>query len=296
MLITFVVCLVIGGGILIAGIALGGTWEDATVQIGDFGIGSDPGHGLIVFSDEPDDEAYDAKDLKNELRVDAADVKNLELIFRNCELKILRAEDDKISVEVADQGKDYFTMKLDGDTLKIKDIRKKAASKLKTIEVKLYIPADKVFDEAGFDLGAGDFHIETFAAHEINIDGGAGTISAQKLIASDVLDADMGVGDFCIEDAELGELDIDCGVGSFEIRRCSLKGDADICGGVGDVSIGIIGEKNDFNYELSCGMGSLDVFDDSYSSLGKDKDIDNDAPYTISLECGVGSISVYKAK
>lgn len=296
MLIAFAICLAIGGGILIAGLAVGGTWEDATVQIGDFSISEDADHGLITFSDEPDDEAYDAEDLKNELRVDAEDVDDLELIFRNCKLQILPAGDGMISVEIADESEDFFTMKLDDGTLKIKDIRKKAANKLKTIGVKLYIPEGKVFDDADFDLGAGDFYIQTLAAHEINIDGGAGTMSAQKLIALDALDADLGVGDFRIEDAELGEMDIDCGVGSFEIGRCSLTGDADICGGVGDVSIGIIGEKTDFNYELSCGMGNLDVFDESFASLGKDKDIDNGAPCTISLECGIGSISVYQAE
>ena len=72
-----------------------------------------------------------------------------------------------------------------------------------------------------------------------------------------------------------------------------MNGDAEISGGVGDVNIGIIGEKEDFNYELSCGMGELDVFDDSYTSLGKDKEIDNDAKYTISLDCGVGRVNVY---
>ena len=35
LLITFGVCLAVGGGLLIAGIALGGTWDDATVVIGE---------------------------------------------------------------------------------------------------------------------------------------------------------------------------------------------------------------------------------------------------------------------
>ena len=65
---------------------------------------------------------------------------------------------------------------------------------------------------------------------------------------------------------------------------------------VGDVNIGIVGEKEDFNYELSCGMGELEVFDESYTSLGKDKEIDNGARYTISLECGVGKVTVFKSE
>ena len=42
-------------------------------------------------------------------------------------------------------------------------------------------------------------------------------------------------------------------------------------------------------------MGQLEVFDDSYTSLGKDKEIDNGARYTIALECGVGRVNVYKS-
>ena len=98
-----------------------------------------------------------------------------------------------------------------------------------------------------------------------------------------------------MKEAMLGDTDIECGVGHFQIDRCDLKGNADISGGVGEVSIGIVGEKDDFNYDLSCGMGALQVFDDSYTSLGKDKEIDHSAKYTITLECGMGKVSVYQA-
>ena len=42
-------------------------------------------------------------------------------------------------------------------------------------------------------------------------------------------------------------------------------------------------------------MGELDVFGESYTSLGKDREIDNGAGYTISMDCGVGRVNVYKA-
>lgn len=304
MLISFVICLVIGGGILIAGIAVGGTLEDARVRIGGLGIvlNDDYDHGLITFYDDAekdyadDSENSDDSDLKNDMDVYGTQVRKLELVLRNCELQILPADDGSISVEIEDSYKSYFTVKLDGDTLKIKDTRKKAANTLKTIEACIYIPQDQMFDEVDFDLGAGDIYIERLAANKIDIDGGAGSVDVRNLIALHSLDADLGAGEFYVGEAELGELDIDCGVGSFEIEGCLLNGDADVSGGIGDVSIGIIGEKTDFNYKLSCGMGNLEVFGDSYSSLGKDKRIDNNAPYTISLECGIGNISVYKAK
>ena len=130
----------------------------------------------------------------------------------------------------------------------------------------------------------------------ITIKGGAGSLQAETLVADKELEAELGVGDFRIEEAILGEVDISCGAGSVKIEQCTLGGDLDVSGGMGDVNIGIIGKETDFNYELECGMGELKVFGKTYASLGKEKEINNGAPYTISLECGIGSVTIHEAK
>ena len=299
LLITFAACLVLGGGLLIAGIALGGTWDDATVTIGDddYDVHDMFDHGLFKFEGNThyteDSDTPEATTI-NELVGTANDIRDLELTLRNCEFEILTSEDDQIRVQIEDGKEKYFSLREKEGTLYIDDIRKNKKN-LKSVHLKLWIPSDHSFDHVNMTLGAGNMQIERLAADDINIEGGAGKIEAETLIANKELDADMGAGDFYIMEATLGETDIDCGVGRFEIVSCTLNGDADISGGVGDVNIGIIGEKEDYNYELSCGMGELDVFDESYTSLGKDKEIDNGASYTISLECGVGRVSVYKA-
>ena len=51
LLITVGVCLAVGGGLLIAGIALGGTWDDATVTIGndEYDVHDMFDHGFFIF-------------------------------------------------------------------------------------------------------------------------------------------------------------------------------------------------------------------------------------------------------
>lgn len=303
MLITFAACLVIGGGVVIAGIALGGTLDDASVTLGDRDYNF-VSHGLFKFDDEEDDDEQvktkDETETKNEvagvkkLSVNASEILELDVSLKNCEMKIQTAPDDQISVTVGDGEEGYFSMSRDGDTLKLIDKRKNK-NNLKTAHVVLQIPEDVALREVDLELGAGDIEIECLEAEEISMDGGAGALTAKRLIATQQFEAELGVGDFSIQEAQFGQADIDCGVGRLEIKSCQLNGNAKISGGVGDVEIGLVGQKNDFNYELSCGVGELDVFGDSYHSLGKDKEIDNDAPYTLSLECGMGRIEVYQA-
>lgn len=301
LLITFGVCLALGGGLLIAGIAMGGTWVDATVSIGDdeYDVHDLFDHGLFIFRGSThyadDSDVPETVLTNNELTVSGNKIRDLELTLRSCELQVLESEDDKLRVEIEDGQEKYISVRQKDDKLSIIDTRKHK-SHLKAFHVNLWIPADCIFDQVNMTLGAGDIQIARLAANDINIEGGAGKIETESLIANEKLDADMGAGDFYITEAKLGETDIECGVGRFVIDRCELNGDAEISGGVGDVTIGIVGEKEDFNYELSCGIGELEVFDESYTSLGKDKEIDNGARYTISLECGVGKVTVSKSE
>lgn len=303
MLITFAVCLVLGGGLLIAGIAMGGTWDDATVVIGDddddFDLDDMFDHGLFrrhgSTQDADDDDMMEMASVTDETNFAAKDIRNLELTLRGCELHILPSADDQIHVEIESEKGKYFSVKQGEGKLSIIDTRK-FKNHMKAYEVTLRIPEEHVFDSVDMTIGAGEVQITRLAADEIDIEGGAGEIKADLLIANHELNAQIEAGDFYIKEAELGETDIECGVGKFEIGACTLNGDAEVSGGVGDVKIGIVGEKEDFNYELSCGMGELDVFGDSYSSLGKEKEVDNGASYTLSLECGVGKVNVYKAE
>ena len=62
--------------------------------------------------------------------------------------------------------------------------------------------------------------------------------------------------------------------------------------GVGSIVLKLAGDPEAYNYDLSCGVGSIEINGSTYTALGRSKEIDNNASGDISLDCGVGSIEV----
>ena len=55
----------------------------------------------------------------------------------------------------------------------------------------------------------------------------------------------------------------------------------------------VTGKEKDYNYDLSCGMGEIDLENSEYSGLGIEKTISNEgAKKDMVLECGMGEIDV----
>ena len=61
---------------------------------------------------------------------------------------------------------------------------------------------------------------------------------------------------------------------------------------MGDVKLTLAGPQTDFHYDLSSGMGVLNVGDDSYNGLAQEKQINNNASKNMELECAMGSVVV----
>ena len=100
LLITFGVCLAVGGGLLIAGIALGGTWDDATVVIGEdsYDMGNLFSHGILRFGDRTsysgDSDTQESEAMTGELKEAAKEIRDLEMTLHSCELQISLSKDD----------------------------------------------------------------------------------------------------------------------------------------------------------------------------------------------------------
>lgn len=105
------------------------------------------------------------------------------------------------------------------------------------------------------------------------------------------IDLNMGAAYCVAEDITTDKLEIDAGVGSIQYTG-RVNGDMEVEAGIGDVRVTLQGKETDFNYKLKCGVGSIQVGSNSYSSLGMEHSMDNQAGRSMDLECGVGSIEV----
>ena len=105
------------------------------------------------------------------------------------------------------------------------------------------------------------------------------------------LSLDLGAAECTVLGVTVSKLEIDTGVGAITFSG-TVNGDVEIETGVGDVTLNLTGSQDGYNYQVECGVGSIDVGAEHYSMLSHETHINNKAPYTMELECGVGNIAV----
>ena len=107
----------------------------------------------------------------------------------------------------------------------------------------------------------------------------------------DKLSLDLGAAECTVLGVTVSKLEIDTGVGAITFSG-TVNGDVEIETGVGDVTLNLTGSQAGYNYQVECGVGSINVGAEHYTMLSHETHINNKAPYTMELECGVGNIAV----
>ena len=58
----------------------------------------------------------------------------------------------------------------------------------------------------------------------------------------------------------------------------------------------LYGEEEDFNYDIDCGIGSIDIGEKRYDSLGAEAKTDHGAEKKVKIDSGIGSVKVWFEK
>lgn len=154
---------------------------------------------------------------------------------------------------------------VEGSTLIVKD------NKVSNIpaEIEIYIPTGRM-DKIDIDINAGELNADKLIADSISIDMEAGAVQIEELIVTKEGELKTDAGEMVIGYYEGPRLDVECAMGSIMI----------VCEG----------EQNDYNFEVECGMGNIQVGENSYAGMGNDVKIHNESDKSIKAECGMGEI------
>ena len=184
--------------------------------------------------------------------------------------ELILEEGDSFCVRVYDDNEKNVTVKESSDTLKVRSTKKLS----KTRKVYISYPKD-------------------VKLQELEIEMGAGTVYLNRDIETEKLSVEMGAGEFDSKNPVTAEeADLEIGTGSMTFADLSAKKISGECG-LGELDLTMTGTQEDYNYDLECGVGNLDVGSDSYSGLGREKSISNTgADRKLDLECGMGNVSV----
>ena len=234
---------------------------------------------IMTFTSDDDDYGQDGKDadiVQGDGMQRYENVRSIDLLVSAGEVEFRTAEKGDTDISVKTKGIDkrlklkYY---MSGDTLVFRTKKNIAGiNKAGGVgKIYIYVPEDFRFDEAKLDVGAGTLNISEIRAAELAVDVGAGEASI------DHFDAD--------------EADLGCGTGKL-VAAGDIRTEADLECGIGSIAFTVIGKEDDYNYDISCGIGEIVCGGLTYSGLGCDKEIDNGSSREISIECGIGNVTV----
>lgn len=271
----------------IAGAAMGGTMEEANEILGTTEYIETIDEKIVTITDDGHSEHSHIEESSEHSHIGEIfgetyeNVEKLEVEVPVMEVVVQESDRETVSVamqNVPEKLRNAISVSQQGDELKIET---KEDSALKnwlknggdygTLVIEL--PYGMQLREASFQIGAGELNVENIYAEELDIEVGAGSVYVAQFIAEKA-DVECGTGEAELSGTVFKEINIECGVGSVIFHDS--------------------GKESDYEYDLSCGIGSLQVGKHSYDGLGGTQKIkDTGGSKKMQIECGIGEVEVF---
>ncbi len=141
-------------------------------------------------------------------------------------------------------------------------------------EVTIYVPGDMEWDTVELCVGAGTADIEDIRAKKLSVSVGAGEVSLENAKVTEELIASVGMGQLDFDGAADCNVDISCGMGQI---RLDFEGKS---------------RYEDYDYEISCAAGNVEIGQMNFAGVGVKKTIDHNSGKRINVDCGMGEVEI----
>lgn len=208
---------------------------------------------------------------------------------------------DNLTIEVATtnltikQGKEfkvetnssYIEVKQKGNQLTIKEEAQGIFNTKRIADTIIYIPKDIKLENTYLETGAGVVKIEYLNTSKLDFKLGAGKVDIKNIIVLKKSKIAGGTGQLNIKDSTFTDTTLELGMGEVNVKS-ELLGNTKINCGIGSSNITIIGKEEDYQIDLTKGIGSAKINNKSIDSNKSYGNGDN----LISINGGIGSINV----
>lgn len=217
------------------------------------------------------------------------DVEELDLEIGGSMVEIKDSEDEYVYIESSNAGKTQVYVE-DG-VLYVRSLRpSNLMNEIKNSTITLYLPQNCQLSEMKISLGAGLLKLKG-----MNVESMAAQIGAGQLLLEDLsleqIAVSLGAGEVKAENVTMGSFSAEIGAGNLELNGI-INGDTQISCSMGNVSMKLQGQETDFDYELNCVAGNMEIGDDEFSGASVERNIDNGATKNMTIECTMGNVEV----
>lgn len=233
----------------------------------------------------------------------ASPVKKLDLEVYYGTVNIMENTENKENIQVTvEYRKKNHQRKVeayqDGDTLKIEETGSKRSRNNDSTRITILIPEammeeGNILEELSLKQDAGDISVNMpLTAEKIDIKVNAGECQVEsKLHALQEFKADVGAGEIDLSSVEAAKVTLNANVGEIDAARITADEIYVDCG-IGAIDAMVSGREQDYDYEISCGVGEVTIGDNDYASLGTSKKIDNSGDKKMEVDCNIGEVDI----
>lgn len=225
----------------------------------------------------------------------ANQVTDMEITAACAQVVFKTASDDVIRVEAENLLDGEYVCELRGNRLVVSyevHGRWNIGANVDRTHITLYIPMNHAFGRIELNVAAGHMRMEEppISCSSMDVEVGAGQWKAERVLIAGRLSIEVGAGKAKLRDVKAGSLELDCGAGEC-IYKGRIEGDIKVDCGVGVCGLYLENKESDFDYDISCALGSIRVNDSRIKSFGSQKRRQGQgAPGKAVLDCGVGKI------
>jgi hypothetical protein len=158
-------------------------------------------------------------------------------------------------------------------------------------KIQITIPENFTADNFSLKVAAGNVEADEILAEDGYFEVDAGRLKIDRLEIEGKSEYTVGTGTMVLQNTDIKDITVDCGVGNVEIEG-TLTGDNEISCGVGRVALDLIGDVDDYSYDIDSGIGNVAVADNNYKNASNKIIKNDDALYNLDLDCGIGSIDI----
>lgn len=261
--ITCIIAAAVGFVCCLAALGLGVTRESVAGQF-PYGIGfvgkNTGWHEREIYSGSADSVEL----LENQ------DIHEIDVQLSGGDFQILESDTDTIRLETSNiSSKLKFNYYVEDGELVIETrggLRKNGQG-----TVYLFLPKGYELNEASIEVGAGNLYIADISAGS--------------------LDVEVGAGKGEIKNYRAGEADFKCGAGLLTLSgrpEWELNVECEI----GEIIANVEGSQNDYSYYIKFGVGEVNVGEARYTGLGYKETIRHNTGKEMSIDCGIGRVTV----
>lgn len=280
----------LGIALIIVGIIMGGI-KVVSSDVMNGNLSFEP--GIMVGVNIIDDTEFNKMtSIEEKNTFDADSVNNINFEAEYGEFQILSWENSYYEIQCQNkQDNERIRYSLENGTLKIRIKGKKVVVFGDNVKAVLYVPKDDLIEDLAINMGAGELSCKDISKiQKLKVDIGAGEGKFSD-ISAEYVDMNVGAGEGDVDNAEFGECNFNVGVGELDVHG-TISGSILVDCGIGDMDIKLTNSYEDFNYEVSVGLGEVYLGSDKYSGSVDNKVIDNETDRKITVRCGIGDVSI----